>query len=416
MGSEPEGTLRRRRTSLLIGSILSITLSLALCGAAAAQTSSADVDWDRLAQCSSNGVWNRNLGNGVYGGLSILQITWDGFGGRRYASRPDLASRDEQILVARRILAGQGWEIAWPGCGALLGYVPTRTPTDVTEASELPTTAATAPLSTGASATTVTSPPATTGATTAPATSGAPATSSVASTATASSPAAATTAASVPASSTANSSGGSIVFVIVLLVVVAGAIIVVVVSRRRRQEGAAWPARTEVEAIPADLVQQMFEQRRSTPDVAPEQGAPMTPVWVAPVPAGDDDVDVEEIYDGDGEAISEPLPPPRWQPARPPAQRPSRQRAAPLAPTATRVEPGVSSKRFVPALADAADRISHEQLTEQWRRADAVAADQQRRALESRLREVEQSGSERAREWADHLRNELDRLDRRNGH
>ncbi|WP_432486673.1 transglycosylase family protein [Kineococcus sp. SYSU DK018] len=85
-------------------------------GASAAPVS----EWDRLAQCESSGNWHINTGNGYYGGLQFSPSTWTGFGGGQYAPRADLASREQQIVVAERVLAGQGWG-AWPSCSRRLG-------------------------------------------------------------------------------------------------------------------------------------------------------------------------------------------------------------------------------------------------------------------------------------------------------
>ena len=76
--------------------------------------------WDRLAQCESSGNWAINSGNGFFGGLQFLQATWEGFGGGAFAPRADLASREQQIIVAERVRAGQGWG-AWPECSRKLG-------------------------------------------------------------------------------------------------------------------------------------------------------------------------------------------------------------------------------------------------------------------------------------------------------
>lgn len=72
--------------------------------------------WTLVARCESGGDWHINSGNGYYGGLQEAQRTWDDFGGRQFAARPDLASKAEQIVVAERILALQG-PTAWPVCG-----------------------------------------------------------------------------------------------------------------------------------------------------------------------------------------------------------------------------------------------------------------------------------------------------------
>lgn len=70
------------------------------------------VNWDAIAQCESGGNWHINTGNGYYGGLQFTESTWIAEGGRKYASRADLASRSEQIAVA------QGMSLSnWPVCG-----------------------------------------------------------------------------------------------------------------------------------------------------------------------------------------------------------------------------------------------------------------------------------------------------------
>jgi hypothetical protein len=76
--------------------------------------------WDTLAYCESRGIWHINTGNGYYGGLQEDLVFWRRHGGLQYASRPDLASREAQILVARTGLAVQGWA-AWPSCSRRLG-------------------------------------------------------------------------------------------------------------------------------------------------------------------------------------------------------------------------------------------------------------------------------------------------------
>jgi LysM repeat protein len=68
--------------------------------------------WDAVAQCESTNNWSINTGNGYYGGLQFSQSTWDSFGGQEYAARADLATKAQQIAIAERTLAGQGWG-AW---------------------------------------------------------------------------------------------------------------------------------------------------------------------------------------------------------------------------------------------------------------------------------------------------------------
>jgi LysM repeat protein len=73
--------------------------------------------WDRLAQCESGGNWSVNTGNGYSGGLQFAPGTWRAHGGTGSAHN---ASRAEQIRVAERVRASQGWG-AWPACSARLG-------------------------------------------------------------------------------------------------------------------------------------------------------------------------------------------------------------------------------------------------------------------------------------------------------
>ena len=98
--------------------IASVAAAAALAGGVsvtAAQSASAeDVNWDAIANCESGGDWSTNTGNGYYGGLQFSQSTWAAYGGSGSASD---ASREEQIAVAERVLAGQGLG-AWPVCGA----------------------------------------------------------------------------------------------------------------------------------------------------------------------------------------------------------------------------------------------------------------------------------------------------------
>ena len=70
--------------------------------------------WDRIAACESTGNWHINSGNGYSGGLQFDSGTWLGAGGGDFASRADLASREQQITVANRIYATRGLQ-PW-GC------------------------------------------------------------------------------------------------------------------------------------------------------------------------------------------------------------------------------------------------------------------------------------------------------------
>jgi len=86
--------------------------------ASAAQASS--VNWDAIAKCESGGNWGINTGNGFYGGLQFTRGTWRAYGGGKYASTANLASRSQQIAVAEKVLRGQGIG-AWPVCGKRAG-------------------------------------------------------------------------------------------------------------------------------------------------------------------------------------------------------------------------------------------------------------------------------------------------------
>jgi hypothetical protein len=89
--------------------------------AAAASTSSdssyaGGADWDAIAACESGGRWDLNTGNGYYGGLQFAPGTWSAYGGGPFdGSGPFPYSREQQIAVAERVLAGQG-PSAWPNC------------------------------------------------------------------------------------------------------------------------------------------------------------------------------------------------------------------------------------------------------------------------------------------------------------
>ena len=76
--------------------------------------------WDSLAQCEAGGNWAINTGNGFSGGLQFTPSTWLVYGGGQYAPQAHLATREQQIAVASKVQAGQGWG-AWPACTAKLG-------------------------------------------------------------------------------------------------------------------------------------------------------------------------------------------------------------------------------------------------------------------------------------------------------
>jgi hypothetical protein len=89
------------------------TGSIALAGQAGAAT---DGEWDQVARCESGGNWAINTGNGYQGGVQFSPSTWASHGGGEFAPAANMATKDEQIAVAERVLASQG-RGAWPVCG-----------------------------------------------------------------------------------------------------------------------------------------------------------------------------------------------------------------------------------------------------------------------------------------------------------
>ncbi|EHB58069.1 Transglycosylase-like domain protein [Mycolicibacterium rhodesiae JS60] len=83
-----------------------------------------DAEWDQVARCESGGNWAINTGNGYHGGLQFSPGTWAAHGGGQYAPAANMASKDQQIAIAERVLASQG-RGAWPVCGrGLSGATP----------------------------------------------------------------------------------------------------------------------------------------------------------------------------------------------------------------------------------------------------------------------------------------------------
>jgi hypothetical protein len=79
--------------------------------------------WDDLARCESRNRWDAV--RGVYqGGLQFDAGTWDHERAVDPALPADaqLATREQQIAVAERVLATQGAR-AWPTCGPRVGLV-----------------------------------------------------------------------------------------------------------------------------------------------------------------------------------------------------------------------------------------------------------------------------------------------------
>lgn len=78
--------------------------------------------WDALRRCECPSGWHCNTGNGYFGGLQMDMPFWRTYGGLEFAERPDLASRDQQIVVAERGRADRGF-YPWPTCAARLGLI-----------------------------------------------------------------------------------------------------------------------------------------------------------------------------------------------------------------------------------------------------------------------------------------------------
>lgn len=94
-------------------------IALPLLSSGAAHAASATT-WDEVASCETGGAWNANAGDGFYGGLALTLNVWERYGGTVYAKSPDLASRQQQIAVAQKVLDGQGAGY-WTGCAIAVG-------------------------------------------------------------------------------------------------------------------------------------------------------------------------------------------------------------------------------------------------------------------------------------------------------
>lgn len=86
----------------------------------AAAPTSTEGAWDALAQCESGGRWSYNGGSGFDGGLQFHPGTWSAYAPDGYPTYAWQATREQQIAVAKRVLASQGWG-AWPACSSKLG-------------------------------------------------------------------------------------------------------------------------------------------------------------------------------------------------------------------------------------------------------------------------------------------------------
>ncbi|HEY4421775.1 MAG TPA: transglycosylase family protein [Pseudonocardia sp.] len=114
MTSRPDSRKGRSLLGLAVAGAVAVGVPIAVAGTANAAP---DNVWDRVAQCESGGNWKINTGNGFSGGLQFTPSTWRAFGGSGAAHQ---ASREQQIAVAERVLATQGWN-AWPVCSKKAG-------------------------------------------------------------------------------------------------------------------------------------------------------------------------------------------------------------------------------------------------------------------------------------------------------
>ena len=115
--TKPASRSTRRVAATTVSLAAAAAVPVGTAGTAHAAT---DATWNRLAQCESSGNWHINTGNGYYGGVQFSDSTWDAYGGERYASTADQATRAQQIVIAEKVLDGQGWG-AWPACSSELG-------------------------------------------------------------------------------------------------------------------------------------------------------------------------------------------------------------------------------------------------------------------------------------------------------
>jgi murein DD-endopeptidase MepM/ murein hydrolase activator NlpD len=88
--------------------------------AAAALSAPGDGIWDALSLCEAGGRWAYDGSSGFDGGLQFHPATWSAYRLPAYPQFAWQATRTQQIAVARRVLAEQGWE-AWPVCSRRLG-------------------------------------------------------------------------------------------------------------------------------------------------------------------------------------------------------------------------------------------------------------------------------------------------------
>lgn len=74
-------------------------------------------DWDKVAGAEAGGNWGTNTGNGFHGGLQFTPQSWQAAGGLAYAPSAELATPEQQKIVADKLLQMQG-PGAWPATSA----------------------------------------------------------------------------------------------------------------------------------------------------------------------------------------------------------------------------------------------------------------------------------------------------------
>jgi resuscitation-promoting factor RpfB len=83
-----------------------------------------DSIWDALARCESGSRWDAvrrvSASLSYHGGLQFHTRTWDAYRPGDFPALASQATREQQILVAERVQARQGWG-AWPACARRLG-------------------------------------------------------------------------------------------------------------------------------------------------------------------------------------------------------------------------------------------------------------------------------------------------------
>ena len=89
-----------------------VTLTQCVPECAPAPAAEWSVDWDDVAWCESGGRWDyppvTNRTGTYSGGLMIGTRWWPVYGGDEFAPQAYLATKNEQIIVAERILDDNG--------------------------------------------------------------------------------------------------------------------------------------------------------------------------------------------------------------------------------------------------------------------------------------------------------------------